>query len=88
MSIFKYYVFSDQIDNDDNGDEQVSVYRTQFRSDKKLTPDQVIEIAALDTDWKVEYGVGEESRVDTYVIEELDTISGETTVIADKYSLN
>jgi hypothetical protein len=88
MTIFKYYVFTDQIDNDDNGDEQVSVYKTQFRSDKKLTPYQVIEITALGADWKVEYGVGDESRVDTYVIEELDTISGETTVIADKYSPN
>jgi hypothetical protein len=88
MTIFKYYVFTDKIDNDDNGDEQVSVYSQIVRSDEKLTPDQIIDFAESNADWKIQFGEGDESLVDTYVIEEFDTISGETTVIADKYSPN
>ena len=88
MTIFKYYVFTDKIDNDDNGDEQVSVYSQIVRSDEKLTPDQIIDFAESKADWKIQFGEGDESLVDTYVIEEFNTISGETTVIADKYSPN
>ena len=88
MTVFKYYVFTDKIDNDDNGDEQASVYSKIVRSDEKLTPDQIIDFAESNADWKIQFGEGDESLVDTYVIEELDTISGETTVIADKHSPN
>jgi len=88
MTVFKYYIFTDKIDNDDNGDEQASVYSKIVRSDEKLTPDQIIDFAESNADWKIQFGEGDESLVDTYVIEELDTISGETTVIADKHSPN
>jgi len=88
MTSFKYYVSTDKIDKDDNGDEQVSVYSQIVRSDEKLTPDQIIDFAESDADWKIQFGEGDESLVDTYVIKEFNTISGETTVIADKYSPN
>ncbi len=83
MKDFKYYIFADKIDHNDDGEEQFSVYRTKIVSDKRLTPNQAISLAEAEGDWKVEYGVGEKSRIGTYVIEEFDPGTGETTLIAD-----
>ena len=67
-----YYIFQYLIDFDDDGDEQVSVYQTWIKSEKQLTPRQVIDRAEEEADWKIDFGQGDWEKVDTYVIEGKD----------------
>ena len=54
---------------DDNGDEQVSIRQTWIDADTSYTYDQIIEEAEEDDDWKILFGEGSEDKVDDYVIE-------------------
>ena len=70
--MIRYYIFKDLIDFDDDGDEQVSVYRTWIESERQLTPRQVIDRAEEEADWNINFGQGDLEKVDTYVIEGKD----------------
>ena len=70
--MIRYYIFTDLIDFDDDGVEQVSVYRTLIESERQLTPRQVIDLAEVKADWKIDFGQGDFEKVDTYVIEGKD----------------
>ena len=70
--MIRYCIFKDLIDFDDDGDEQVSVYRTWIESEKQLTPQQVIDLAEEKADWKIYFGQGDFEKVDAYVIEGKD----------------
>jgi hypothetical protein len=84
---FRYYIFCDLIDQDDNGDDQVSIYSNWFDSDYRLTPDQVIDLAYEDGDWRINFAAGDEDSVDTCVIEEWQPQTDQLEVIANKYPL-
>ena len=45
--MIRYYIFQDLIDFDDDGDEQVSIYRTWIESEKQLTPRQVVIVLKI-----------------------------------------
>lgn len=85
QSNYLYYIFSDQIDLDDNGDEQASVYRTSISSAIPLEVKQIVQLAEQRGDWRIAYSEGDWDRIDTYAIEEKDS-SGTCKVIADRYS--
>ena len=70
--MIRYDIFQDLVDFDDDGDEQVSIYRTWIESEKQLTPRQVIDRAVEEANWKIDFGQGELEKVDTYVIEGRD----------------
>jgi hypothetical protein len=85
MIQFYYYVFTDCINHDDFGDEQVSIYSTRVESESRLIPDQAIDLAEDEADWKIAFGEGDDDFIDKYVIDDMDLATGVTAVIADGY---
>ncbi len=84
-SNYRYYVFKDVADLDDDGEEQASVYRMMIDSSSQMQIDQIIEMAEQKGDWKIAFGEGDWNLIDKYTIEEEDP-SGNTQVIAENYS--
>lgn len=70
--MIRYYIFQDLVDFNDDGDEQVSTYRTWIESKNQLTPRQVIDRAIEEANWKIDFGQGDWGKVDTYVVEGRD----------------
>ena len=81
---FRFYVCTDAVCLDDNGEEQVSVYRTIIDSDVPLQIDQIIEKAEHEGDWRIAFGEGDWNLIDKYTIEEKCS-SGSTKVIAKNH---
>ena len=81
---YRYYVFKDVVDLDDDGEEQVSAYRTMLDSTSRMQIDQIIEMAEQAGDWKIAFGEGDWNLIDKYAIEEKDP-SANTQVIAENY---
>ena len=69
-TLHNYYLCADVIDTDDDGDDQVSLYKCSFTSEKYLTPTEAVKYAETHGEWNVHlFGEGDESNVDTAVVE-------------------
>ena len=68
--LHKYYFCADVIDQDDNGGDQVSLYKCTFETEKYLTPTEAVKHAETFEGWEVHlFGHGEKSRVGTALVE-------------------
>ena len=66
----KFHIFTDCVDRDDEGNDQVSIYKTIVLGDVNATDDELICLAEQQNDWNVvAYGEGDESKVGHYTIE-------------------
>jgi len=70
--MIRYYVSQDLIDLDDDGDEQVSIYKSSVDSDTKLSPHEVIALVEEEADWEIIFGEGDWDKIDMYFIEGKD----------------
>ena len=69
-TLHNYHLYADVIDQDDDGDDQVSIYRCSFAFEKYLTPTDALKYAETHGDWEVHlFGEGEESKVGTALLE-------------------
>jgi hypothetical protein len=81
---YRYYVFKDAVDLNDDGEEQASIYRTMIDTASPMQVDQIIEKAEQNADWKIAFGEGDWNLIDKYTIEEKGS-AGNTKVIAEQY---
>ncbi len=82
---FRYYVCNDLINQDDDGEDQVSIYRTWFDSDEKLDPREAVKLAEEEGDWKIDIGQGDWGKVDSYYIEIQDRETKEYSTLAEEF---
>lgn len=66
----KFHIFTDMVDTDDEGNDQVSIYKTIVLGDGNATDGELIFQAEQQNDWNVvAFGEGDESKVGKYTIE-------------------